>query len=105
MHQTGERLRFWLAQRRMTQRDLAVASGVTEAAVSKYVNGEREPRAITLTKLASALGVSTDELMGVVPTPADDLENSVTLLARNMDQLTDDQRERIIRALASRPRK
>lgn len=100
----ARRIRFWLDQRGMSQKELAASSGVTEAAISKYVNGDRVPRSITLGKIAAALSVTTDELMGVVPTEEDELEESVVILARNMDRLTDDQRERLIRALATRPR-
>ena len=41
---TGNKLAALLKERGMSQKELAKAAGLTPAAVSRYVNGEREPR-------------------------------------------------------------
>lgn len=46
----------------MTQAQLAVMAGVTQAALSRYENGLREPDAAALTALAAALGVTSQFL-------------------------------------------
>lgn len=48
----------------MTQRELADAVGLTEAAVSRYISGERCPNGMTVAKIADALHVTTDYVLG-----------------------------------------
>lgn len=50
-----------------TQRDLAVAVGESEMAVSYLIRGERMPGAAFLARVAEALGVSADYLMSDPP--------------------------------------
>ena len=96
----GRRLATLLERSRMTQRDLAAATGLTEAAVSRYVTGAREPRAITVAKIAKALDVSPQELLGTVTN--DEVDGAVRLIARNASFLTVEQRAELIAALAKR---
>ena len=58
-----QRLTALLAERSMTQLELAARIGVTRAAMSRYVNGEREPRLVTLVRIAEELDVNVDELI------------------------------------------
>ena len=60
----GERIRALLSKQRMTQRQLAEKVGATESAVSKYLKGEREPRAEVLANIATALGTTSEYLLG-----------------------------------------
>ena len=41
----------------ITQRELAKKSGLTEASISRYFNGERSPNIKNAEKMASALGL------------------------------------------------
>ena len=59
----GNNIRARLSEAHMTQRELARRARVTEAAISRYVMGEREPRARTLARIAHALGCTCDELL------------------------------------------
>ena len=74
-----------LQEKRMTQKQLAQASGITESAVSHYVKGDRVPRGVNLKKIANALGTTTDYLLSQegVPDKEDDLKVVKTLIARN----------------------
>ena len=45
-----------------TQKQLALRSGCTEATISWCISGKHTPRKSTLKKLATALGVSVNEL-------------------------------------------
>jgi len=49
--------------RGLKQGDIAKALGVTQATVSFYEQGKREPDLKTLRKLATALNVTIDELV------------------------------------------
>ena len=57
------RLAALLAERNMTQLELAARIGVTRAAMSRYVSGEREPRLVTLVRIAEELDVNVDDLV------------------------------------------
>jgi len=74
-----------LQEKKMTQKQLAQASGMTESAVSHYVKGDRVPRGVNLKKIANALGTTTDDLLGHegVPDKEDDLKVVKNLIARN----------------------
>ena len=74
-----------LQEKRMTQKQLAQASGITESAVSHYVKGDRVRRGVNLKKIANALGTTTDYLLSQdgVADKEDDLKVVKTLIARN----------------------
>ena len=96
----GRRLTDLLRRRRMTQRDLAARTGLTEAAVSRYITGTREPRAITVAKIAKILDITPQELLGTITN--DEVDGAVRLIARNASFLSEEQRAELIAALAKR---
>lgn len=63
-NQTHIRLRLLLENRFLTQKDFAELTGLTESAVCKYLQGEREPNAPSLIKIAEATGVSPNWILG-----------------------------------------
>jgi len=74
------RLAVLLDERGMTQLELAARVGVTRAAMSRYVSGEREPRLVTLVRIAEELGVHVGEL---VPSAADPVDAALRIVARS----------------------
>ena len=58
----GKRLKNLRIEKGMTQLDLEVASGVTEADISRIENGKQNIEFYTLVKLASALDLPLKEL-------------------------------------------
>ncbi len=62
----GDRLRQLRAARGWSQRELARRAGLSQPVVSGIESGiAKAPQALTLTKLAQALGVRIDELLGL----------------------------------------
>ena len=55
-----------------TQRSLAKRLGVSTSAVANWEQGDRVPKADTLTEIASIFGVSVDEILGVADQKASD---------------------------------
>ena len=51
-------------KRGMTQKELAISIGVTDAAICQYETGAREPDLETLRKLSDVLNCTLDELIG-----------------------------------------
>ena len=59
----GKKILRIMKEKEMSQKQLIAASGITEAAISKYINGEREPRITFLKRIADALDVPADEFL------------------------------------------
>ena len=59
-----ERLKRLLKSAGLSQKELAEKIGCTEVTVSRYIAGERVPKATIVVKIANALGVSVDYLIG-----------------------------------------
>ena len=57
----GERLSELIKMRNYSQKALAMKAGVTEAAMSHYVKGDRYPRASVLARIADALNINQNE--------------------------------------------
>ncbi len=64
-----DRLRQWRQKRSFTQEELARRAEVPTISVSHFETGHRFPNAESLRRLADALGVSTDYLLGRVKNP------------------------------------
>lgn len=94
---TGIKLAALLKERGMSQKELAEAASLTPASVSRYVNGEREPRALTVAALAEVLGVKPSDIIGT--TDEQEMNTAIHLLVRNAGKLTEAQRAELIDAL------
>ena len=94
-----ERLRDWRLKRGLTQEELARKADVPTVSVSHFETGHRFPNAESLRRLADALGVSTDYLLGRVKEPSGrDLEGAdpdVAALFRRFQGMSEEAREQI----------
>lgn len=91
-------VRKLMQQIHLSQRDLAAMSGVTEAAMSRYLAGERQPRADKVANMATALRTTSDELLGrKIEGP--DINETIRLVARNADKIPADVKLQLIRIL------
>lgn len=97
---TGERIRALRKQRNLNQEQLAELASLNRVTVAKYESGRVEPGAQALARIADALEVSVDVLLGrsdEIPAP---VNNPKTVEARTvsfaMDQLPKEQREQIL---------
>lgn len=95
----GERIQSLLEARNMSRKQLAEASGLTEAAISRYINGTRNPKTVSVSAIARALGVTSDELLGTVADSGDELDQAIRLVARNAGNVTLEQKKFLINAL------
>lgn len=60
----GEKLKLIRNERNMSQNDLAEKANISRVSIGNYERGDRVPTSDVLLKLANALGVSTDKLLG-----------------------------------------
>lgn len=94
------RLEELLKARKMTQKELAEKSGVTEAAMSHYIKGDRIPRSAVLTRIAMSLNTTSDYLMEGIPQDyINEIGYAKRLIARNVDQMTNVEKREILSIL------
>lgn len=95
----GERIQQTLDARNMTRKELSKRTGLTEAAISRYITNKREPKMITLSNIARALNVSLSELLDVPCDNPAELDGAVQLVARSAKEITPEQKKKLIEAL------
>lgn len=96
----NERLSLLLIQNGFTQKELAERAGVTEAAMSHYIRGDRTPRASVLARIADALNTTTDYLLGgEEQDTGDEIRLAQKLIARNVHQMSKEDKMNIIQIL------
>ena len=99
-NQFSVRLEEMLVAQKMTQKELAAKSGVTEAAMCHYVKGDRTPRSSVLSRIAQALGTTSDYLMEGVPQDyIHEIGYAKRLIARNVEQMSNAEKREILSIL------
>ncbi len=66
----SERLLIERAKQRLSRQELAERSGVNAHTISEMERGVRNPRATTVAKIAEALGLEPEDLLGKAPAPS-----------------------------------
>ena len=98
----SERLAELIKLNNFSQKKLAEKAGVTEAAMSHYIKGDRFPRASVLSRIADALNTTSDYLMsGKANSSDDEVKQAKRLIARNVAQMSKDEKMEIVRILMS----
>lgn len=59
----GNNIKNFRKEKNLTQKDLALKIGVTDATINRYERGEREPNMTTLDKISNALEISINDLI------------------------------------------
>lgn len=96
----NKRLLDTISKKRMTQREVALQSGITESALSHYIKGDRTPRAKVLAKIAKTLNTTTDYLLnGVATDSQQEIAYAKELIARNISNMSKEDKLNIISIL------
>jgi transcriptional regulator with XRE-family HTH domain len=100
----SQRITLLRKQLGMTQNDLADKAGVSKAQMSRYMTKDAQPSANVLSKMATALGVSTDFLLhgdADAKANASLAHAEVIQQYKEVDQLPGDERSTVIRVVAA----
>lgn len=107
-----ERLKKWRTKRGFSQDDLSRKAIVPTASVSHFERGIRFPSSESLRRLADALGVSADYLLGRVDEPTGEglsgADAEFAALFRKFQGMTDEAREEVkafVESMAATDRK
>ena len=76
----GKRIAIELDKKGISQKQLSERINLSESVVSRYISGEREPKASVLANIATALSTTSDYLLGIKD-------------KRNLGNIIDDWRE------------
>jgi transcriptional regulator with XRE-family HTH domain len=97
----GEKLAILLKENNMNQKELAEKIGTTEMTVSRYVRNERQPKADVLSKIASVLNTTTDDLLNRTESNDDEAEFQKIhrLIARNASKMSVEKKQKLIATL------
>lgn len=96
----GERILALLHEQHLNQKQMAQRVGVTEAALSHYIKGDRVPRSIILSRIAAELGTTSEYLMeGTLAKTADGFPEARRLIARSVKQMTLAEKKELINIL------
>ena len=84
----GNQIAEVLKRNNQSQKDLAARIGVSEAVISRYISGERDPKPEMLANIATALHTTSDYLLGI---EREDYNHPKVrrLIARNASTLTE----------------
>ena len=94
----GLRITESLQKRGITQRELATRIGVTEAVISRYISGEREPKPDVLANIATALSTTSDYLLGI-ESGEFSFPGIKRIIARYSGSLTEQEKKELINAI------
>ncbi len=88
-----------MRRKNINQKDLADMCGVTEAAMSRYLSGNRQPKSEVLANMATALDTTSNDLLGLEEqAQADEVFRFV---ARNVSGISQDVKMKLIQLLSS----
>jgi transcriptional regulator with XRE-family HTH domain len=94
----GKRISQTLQKQNMTQKMLAEQICISEAMLSRYITGDREPKPDTVANMATALHTTSDYLLGI---EGDEFNFPQVhrIIARNSSNMTAQEKKALINAL------
>lgn len=86
----GENIKKIRKEKKISQKQLGVLCGMSEAQIGQYENGYRSPKFETVLKIANALEVSINELLDISETTKESNIQKITLNVeiKNIDEET-----------------
>lgn len=94
----GENIKLLRKKNNLSQKELGEMLNVSQQAVGKWETGKSEPDNSIIVKLAKIFNVQTDFILnGIEEQSHSNTAPRLQLLARHLDELPDEQRERIIK--------
>lgn len=95
----SKKVRNLMKSNGLSQKELAAKANITEASMSKYLSCERTPRIDVVVNLASALGTTTDYLLGSKTPANQSFASTYEAIARSKDSLSEEDKKKLIKLL------
>lgn len=100
MERIGDRVAKLMKVNGYNQKELAGCVGVTEAAMSRYLKNDREPKLAVVGKMAKALHTTTDYLIYGQETTSD-FDDVYQMVSNNVGQMSDNDKILLIKTIAN----
>ena len=97
----GDRIHQLMEVNGYTQKELAGMVGVTESAMSRYLNNTREPKLEVIANLATALNTTSDYLISGKLSD-DSFSDIYRLVARSTASMTDEEKMKLMKVLLNK---
>ena len=94
----GNRIEEKMKKQKLSPKDLALMIGVTESALSRYINDERAPKMDVLANMATALNTTVDYLITGMEDETD-FDSLYRLVARGSQNLDEIEKMKLIEAI------
>lgn len=98
MTKIGDRILSLLKQSGYSQKELASMVGVTEAAMSRYLKNEREPKIEVVANLSTALNTTVDYLISG-RSESNTFDDVYHLVSRSTVTMTPDEKMKLMKLL------
>lgn len=98
MKKIGDRIAELMKANGYNQKELAQAVGVTDAAMSRYLNNDREPKIDVVGRLAVALHTTTDYLI-LDEESLSDFDEVYYLVSRNVKGMSEKEKYTLIKTI------
>ena len=92
----GQRITYYRQEAGMRQKDLAAQTGISATALNYYEKDKREPNVLTLIKLAKALKITGNTLLGIECPEAAACDANEYSLIRYYRKLNDRGKQKIL---------
>lgn len=102
MNSIGDRIAILMKEEKLSQKELARMAGVTEAALSRYLKNERQPKVEILANIATSLNTTSDYLINGKTnekTEVADFAEIYRFVARGAKNMDKDEKMKLMRLL------
>ncbi len=89
------RLKIKMKENNLSARQLSLKTGISEAAISKYLSGVRTPHIEIVGRLADALNTTSDYLLGIEKTDSP-YEKIANVIKENKKHLSNEEKMSLI---------
>ena len=73
-------------KKRITQKELSVATGITQSSISMYISGRKRPTYNTARKIANVLGITIEDFFALLPNAEGKTEEPQKALPLDADE-------------------
>lgn len=81
----GKRMQIALEQKQMTRAELSRMTGISEPALYYYIKNDSEPKSRNIMKIADALNVDPNWLLGIEQNPINSMDASELFSSLSVD--------------------